>query len=163
MLCVRWSLGEVLIMHALYWKCVGVRLGQHLPSHIDYMDQNLINNFRCEWYVCPQYPFVQSKFWIFNVSTYFPIYPPINTNMVHNTKTKHLVGQKSLRHPPHALPHMGRHTKKAPFAVVKMRVGGGGVTEYKLGYRIPGGVSLLWTWKWISKMNWNFVLGEYWI
>ena len=45
-------------------------------------------NLHCAWYVCPQYPFVQSKFLIFNVSTYFPSYTPPSIQIrcnVHNT------------------------------------------------------------------------------
>ena len=45
------------------------------------------------------------------------------------------------------LPHMVRHIKKAPFALVIMRVErGGGVIHYQLRYQIPAGVSLSSEW-----------------
>ena len=61
------------------------------------MDRNLINNFRGAWYVSPLYPFMQSELVIFNISTYFPIYPPINTNTIHNTTNKTPCGAKLVR------------------------------------------------------------------
>ena len=46
------------------------------------------------------------------------------------------------------LPYIGRHIKKAPFTLVKLRVG--------RGYWIPAGVSLTWEWWEISDISWGF-------
>ena len=110
-LCGRWALGSWCgADHAcpILEMCRGpVGTTSPLPPPtliVIYMGRNSVEedimyNFHFERYVCPQYPFVQSKFLISNVSTYFPIYSPINTNTIHNTTNKTPCGAKPVRAP----------------------------------------------------------------